>query len=228
MPMKPRSDSMIRRWALTLMLLSCQAIHVGAHAAENVSTELRQLQQVLAEGNTMERLNGLNKLADIGNASHTAWVFPLLQDPDPQLRHVAQAVIWNLWGHSGDAATDAQFQEGLALMSAGDLAHAIDVFSHLIAEHPLFVEAWNKRATLYFMLGQFDLSIQDCEEVLKLEPRHFGALSGYARMLIIKGQYERALDYMERANQVNPQMPNAEEIIRYLRQQLWGRRNNSV
>ena len=113
-------------------------------------------------------------------------------------------------------------------MRAGDLTHAIEVFSHIIDEQPSFAEAWNKRATIYFMLGQYDLSILDCEEVLKRIPQHFGALSGYARMLVSKGQFERALDLMERANQVSPQMPNTAEMIQQLRQQISSKKKNIV
>ena len=204
------------------------AMHSYAQTPTEPVAELTQLQDQLMNGNTAQRINSLTRLAQLGNATHATWVFPLLQDTEPSVRRVAQAAIWQLWGRTGDSDTDLEYQQGLELMSAGDLPHAIDVFSHLIAQHPLFAEAWNKRATLYFMLGQFDLSILDCEEVLKLEPRHFGALSGYARMLISKGQFERALDYMERANQVNPQMQDSEEVIRYLRRQIWSRKDNMV
>ena len=78
------------------------------------------------------------------------------------------------------------------------------------------------------MIGQYDLSIQDCEEVLKRVPQHFGALSGYARMLVNKGQFERALDFMERANLVNPQMQNAAEMILQLRKKISASKKNMV
>ena len=67
-----------------------------------------------------------------------------LSDADPSVRSVAQSVIWQLWGHSGDAAIDREYQQGLELMSAGDLTHAIDLFSHIIEQQPAFAEAWNK------------------------------------------------------------------------------------
>ena len=228
MVMTTRTESLIRLWTVLLALI-CSPVLV-AHAQQSTDSlkEIAQLEQQLMDGNTAQRINSLNRLAQLGNAEHAAWVFPMLQDEEQTVRRVAQAVIWQLWGRSGDKDTDMEYQQGLELMSAGDLPHAIDVFSHLVEQHPLFAEAWNKRATLYFMLGQFDLSILDCEQVLKLEPRHFGALSGYARMLISKGQFERALDYMERANQVNPHMPDAEQAIRNLRRQIWSRKENMV
>jgi len=193
-----------------------------------VRPDFDKAQQDMALGNSAQRINGLNRLAKLGTAADAPAVYPLLNDPDPSVRSVAQAVVWQLWGHSGDVSVDQQYQQGVDLMTAGDLPHAIEVFSHIIDEQPSFAEAWNKRATVYFMIGQYDLSILDCEEVLKRIPEHFGALSGYARMLINKGQFERALDYMERANQVNPQMPNTAEMIQQLRKHISSKKKNMV
>ena len=226
--MKSCTDLLLRQWAFLLAFWCLSASHALGQASPDAPSEIKYLQEQLSDNDSARRINSLNRLSQIGNTSHTEVVFPLLHDTDPSVRRVAQAAIWRLWGQTGDEATDMAYQQGLALMNGGDLPHAIDVFTQLLTDHPLFAEAWNKRATLYFMLGQYDLSIQDCEQVLKLEPRHFGALSGYARMLISKGQLERALDYMERANAVNPQMQDAEEVIRYLRQQLRAKKNNMV
>lgn len=210
--------------ALSGLLSSPQAI--GAEAVSNA--DYLQAQEDIAHGTSAQRINAMNRLSRLGTAADADTLYPLLSDTDPSVRNVAQAVIWQLWGHSGDPAIDIEYQQGLDLMSAGDLPHAIDLFTHIIEQQPAFAEAWNKRATLYFMIGQYDLSILDCEEVLKRIPQHFGALSGYARMLVDKGQFERALDYMERANQVNPQMPNAAETIQQLRRQISSKKKNIV
>ena len=198
-------------------------------AAEALSSaDYQQAQDDIAHGNTTQRINAMNRLSRLGTAADAEALYPLLSDADPSVRNVAQAVIWQLWGHSGNPAIDTEYQQGIDLMSAGDLTHAIELFTHIIEVQPAFAEAWNKRATLYFMIGQYDLSILDCEEVLKRVPQHFGALSGYARMLVDKGQFERALDYMERANLVNPQMPNAIETIQQLRKQISSKKKNMV
>ena len=211
---------------LALSGLLSSPLAIGAEAVSNA--DYQQAQEDIAHGTSAQRINAMNRLSRLGTAADADTLYPLLSDTDPSVRNVAQAVIWQLWGHSGDPAIDIEYQQGLDLMSAGDLPHAIDLFTHIIEQQPAFAEAWNKRATLYFMIGQYDLSILDCEEVLKRIPQHFGALSGYARMLVDKGQFERALDYMERANQVNPQMPNAAETIQQLRRQISSKKKNIV
>ena len=168
------------------------------------------------------------RLADVGTGADANAVLPRLRDDDPVVRQFAVDLVWRLWGRSGDAAVDALYEQGVALMQTGELAQAVQVFTDIIARRPAFAEAWNKRATLYFMLDQFDLSMKDCDEVLKRVPLHFGALSGYAQMLAGRGQPERALQYLERAFQVNPNMVNAELAIKDLRQQVEIRRKKSV
>lgn len=149
--------------------------------------------------------------------------------PDPSLRQLAVALVRRLWSRSGDTAIDAQYQQAMAAMQAGELPKAVQLLTDIIASRPAFAEAWNKRATVYFKQGQYELSMKDCEEVLKRVPLHFGALSGYAQMLAERGQPDRrALEYLERAYRVNPNMVNADLMIEDLRQQIGIKRKKST
>ncbi|NIO39910.1 MAG: tetratricopeptide repeat protein [Burkholderiales bacterium] len=105
-------------------------------------------------------------------------------------------------------------------MRRGQLASAIGSFSALIGLAPDFTEAWNKRATVYFLIGEDDRSIADCEEVLQREPNHFGALSGYGQLMLRKRDYERALGYFERALTVNPNLQGVSENIEALKRAI--------
>jgi tetratricopeptide (TPR) repeat protein len=78
------------------------------------------------------------------------------------------------------------------------------------------------------MVGQFELSMQDCEEVLKRVPKHFGALSGYAQMLAERDQPEKALELMQRAVAINPNMVNAELLMADLRRRIEIKRKQMV
>ena len=113
-------------------------------------------------------------------------------------------------------------------MRRGLLRAAVRTFSKLIESHPEFTEAWNKRATLYFMLGEDELSIADCEEVLKRSPEHFGALSGYGQLLIRKGDVERALGYFQRALTINPNMHGVRAIIEQIEVLMEKRRERLI
>jgi tetratricopeptide (TPR) repeat protein len=210
--------------ALALVFALCATHFV--HAASSERLNYQQAQKALSHAEPERRINGLQRLLKRGTAKDAVLVYPLLSDTEPAVRQVALATVWQLWGKSGDAAIDKLYREGLNLMQSGDTLKAIEVFGSIIAKRPEFAEAWNKRATIYYMSGEYDLSLRDCEEVLKRVPQHFGALVGYAQMLSERSQPERALELMERASQVNPYLANADLMMGALRVQIETNRKN--
>lgn len=219
-----------RLWALAGVPTLALALGTAAlpTAAQQGALNRQQALQALNHADPLRRLEGMVRLADIGTAADADALMPRLQDRDPTLRQAALAIIWRLWGRSGDAAIDKLYEQGMGLMQSGNLPRAVAVFSGIISQRPAFAEAWNKRATLYYMLNQYDLSMKDCDEVLKRIPNHFGALSGYAQMLAERDQPERALDLLERAYRVNPNSGNAEPLMDDLRRQIEAKRKKST
>lgn len=213
--------------ALVLALAMCLIMAVPAGAQQG-PLDRQQALLALAHADPARRLEGMLRLADLGDAADAAAVMPRLRDTDPVLRQFAVGLVWRLWSRSGDADIDALFAQGVALMQSGDLPQAALVFTDIINRRPGFAEAWNKRATIYFLLDQTELSMKDCDAVLERVPDHFGALSGYAQMTAERGQLERALAYMEHAYRVNPNMANAELVIEDLRRQIEIRRRKST
>jgi len=210
--------SSVLRPILALVFALCATHFVHAASSERLNDQ--QAQKALSHAEPERRINGLRRLLKRGTAKDAGLVYPLLSDTEPAVRQAALATVWQLWGRSGDAAIDKLYREGLNLMQSGDTPKAIEVFGSIIAKRPEFAEAWNKRATIYYMSGEYDLSLRDCEEVLKRVPQHFGALVGYAQMLSERSQPERALELMERASQVNPYLANADLMMRALRVQI--------
>lgn len=103
----------------------------------------------------------------------------------------------------------------MAALQAGRQGEAIELFSRVIRAKPDFAEGWNKRATAYFLAGEYARSIADCDEVLKRNPRHFGALSGLGQIYERLQRYEEALRWLHRALEVNPNLLGVEmEIVR--------------
>ena len=100
------------------------------------------------------------------------------------------------------------------------LHEALITFSRLIEMQPKFAEAWNKRATVYYALHDYDASARDIAETLKLEPRHFGALSGLGLVNIALGRYQAALTAFEMAVAHHPNLRGARENIKNLKEEL--------
>jgi tetratricopeptide (TPR) repeat protein len=132
----------------------------------------------------------------------------------------AVAEIWTLWQSSGTPELDERMEQAAALMGQGILQLALPTFSYLVERAPDWAEAWNKRATAHYLLGQHDLSLADIDRVLALEPRHFGALAGMGLIHIARGQYREALAAYRRALAVNPFLKERFELIPALERQV--------
>jgi tetratricopeptide (TPR) repeat protein len=100
------------------------------------------------------------------------------------------------------------------------MAEAVETFTEVIKRKPDFAEGWNKRATAYFLAGEFEKSLADCDEVMKRNPAHFGALSGYGMIYLQLHKPEQALPYFERALAVNPNLTGIEQAVEAIKQFL--------
>ncbi|MBM3518969.1 MAG: hypothetical protein FJX56_14125, partial [Alphaproteobacteria bacterium] len=112
--------------------------------------------------------------------------------PAEETRRVEQE-IWRVWSQSGSATIDALFAAGIVAMQRRQLDEALTHFSEIVTLDPGFAEGWNKRATVYYLLGDLTHSIADVERTLALEPRHFGALSGATQIYLLQDKPAEAL-----------------------------------
>ena len=144
-----------------------------------------------------------------------------LEDPREALQ--IELAIWQVWSETGSDTADLLFARGVRAMNGQDFDLAMDAFSALISLEPDFAEGWNKRATLHFMMGNFDQSIADIERTLALAPRHFGALSGLAQIYMIKDQPEDAVAAFRRGLAANPFLRGARSTIEVLREKIGDR-----
>jgi tetratricopeptide (TPR) repeat protein len=132
--------------------------------------------------------------------------------------------IWAIWTrYPDDQAINRQMDRAIKMMNAGRLDDAEAMFSAIISRKPAFAEAWNKRATVRFFRGDNAGSANDILQVIKLEPRHFGALSGLGMIKVREGDLQGALQAYRAAQRINPFLPNIEVIIDRLGQRLKGR-----
>ena len=187
-----------------------------------------QAAQALASDDVQVRRDAATRLGDVGTMADVALLVASLRDADGDTRDRAEQALWRIWARSGDPELDKLYQVGIGQMNAGDLQQAIATFTRIIERKPDFAEGWNKRATLYYLTGELRRSLADCEQVVKRNPYHFGALSGYAMIYVRLENYERALEYARRALDVNPNLNGVRDTMELIERALERRRSNTV
>jgi tetratricopeptide (TPR) repeat protein len=176
--------------------------------------------QALKAADAAERVRGIVGIARNGRVADAPALLALLRDPEEQVRAAAEQGLWIVWSRSGKPEIDRLFGQGLDEMNAGRLDAGIATFTRVIELAPEFAEGWNKRATLHFLAGDYRKSLADCDEVIKRNPAHFGALAGYGQIYLRLDEPEKALEYFKRALAVNPNMQGVEFSIRLIEHSL--------
>jgi len=125
--------------------------------------------------------------------------------------------IWTLWStHPTDQKLTSMLDEGSRLVQDQKLNRAIKVFTEVIEMDPSWAEAWNKRATVFYIIGEFQKSQDDIDKVLELEKRHFGALAGQGLVNIQLKNYEKAILSYKKAQEIYPSMQSPKTMIKQI------------
>ena len=125
--------------------------------------------------------------------------------------------IWKIWStHPKDENLTKWLQNGSDLVSKKKFFESIDIFTKVINFDPSWAEAWNKRATVFYLIGEFQKSQNDIDKVLELENRHFGALAGQGLVNIKLKNYEKAIESYKRALEIYPTMQSPEIMIKQI------------
>ncbi|WP_407941368.1 tetratricopeptide repeat protein [Mesorhizobium xinjiangense] len=130
--------------------------------------------------------------------------------------------IWGEWLKSGSATIDLLMQWSNEATREKKFNVALDFLDQVLVLQPDYAEAWNRRATVHFMMNNYAKSMADISRTLQLEPRHFGALSGMGAIMRATGNDKLALEAFERALGVYPMMRNAQEEVERLADELAG------
>ena len=146
--------------------------------------------------------NEINKLFD-----------KLKKENNYKTAELLEKKIWALWHvHPNDNTLTEKLKLGIEIMQYGNYDYALKIFNNVLSSDPDWSEAWNKRATLFFVMKQYDESLDDIEKVLNIESRHFGALSGQARIFIKLQEYEKAIISLKKALKFYPSFKSGELI----------------
>ena len=142
-------------------------------------------------------------------------LFNDLKIKDKEKSFLIEQKIWNIWStHPYDKSLTLMLNTGSDLVSENKFYDAIDIFTKVIKLDPNWAEAWNKRATVYYIIGKFQKSQKDIDKVLKLEKRHFGALAGQGLVNIQLQNYEKAIKSYEKAQKIYPAMESPKTMIK--------------
>ena len=213
----------MRRLATAALLLVALATPGAAQSRHDQAlADLRRLDDAEA------RRSAVRALGDTGVMADLPAMVQALRDSDATVRALTETAMWEVWSRSGDAEVDALFARGVEQMGQRQLDDAVATFSRIIARRPDFAEAWNKRATVYFVLGEYTKSLADCDEVMTRNPYHWGALSGYGMIYAELDQPGRAVEYFEKALAVNPNLTSVRQAIETLKALLLQRRRDMI
>jgi tetratricopeptide (TPR) repeat protein len=143
--------------------------------------------------------------------------------PDDETAHAIEQRIWALWGGSPSDTTMLLMTRAQKAIEEKDTDLAIELLGAVVKIKPDYVEGWNRRATLFYMKKDYGHALDDIREVLKREPRHFGALSGLGLILQDIGDDKQALEVYRRVLNIYPRMSRIPDLVKELSEKVEGR-----
>jgi len=213
----------VRTAAVAVALLAALSLPVAAQSRHDQAlSDLRRADDAQA------RRAAVRALADTGVMADLPAMAQALRDSDPQVRALTESAMWEVWSRTGEAEIDGLFARGVDQLQMRQLDEAVQTFTRIIARRPDFAEAWNKRATAYFVLGEYEKSLADCDQVMTRNPYHWGALSGYGMIYVELDQPGRAVEYFEKALAVNPNLTSVQQALETLKALLLQRRREMI
>jgi tetratricopeptide (TPR) repeat protein len=163
-------------------------------------------------------------VAEVSKPERIDTLFASLQsETDADAAGEIENAILALWLESGSDTVDLLMQWTLKAMEEKQYPRALDFLDRIILLEPAYIEGWNKRATVYFLMDDYGKSIADIGKVLELEPRHFGALSGLGIIMRSLGDDDRAIAAFREALAVDPHLDNVREELDSLEAETAGR-----
>ena len=143
--------------------------------------------------------------------------------PDQASGKHVEGRIWALWTQSSSDTTMLLMTRVKTAIEKKQLDVALKLLDKVVRLKPDYVEGWNRRATLYYLQNDYAKSLADIQEVLKREPRHFGALAGLGMIMQEVGDEKRALDAFRKALEINPHLDKLPDMVKTLTEKVEGR-----
>ena len=213
------------RLAAVLLTLLCTSVSL---AQSGPYANRAEALKGLSAPEAAQRAEAVTWIANYGTQADGEALARRLADESPVVRGVAEQGLWLLWHRSGNQAIDKLMAKGAEQMQARRFKEAIATYSEVIRRKPAFAEGWNRRATAFFLAGDYRKSLADCDQVIKRNPQHFGALAGYGQIYFKLERYDNAIEYWQRALEANPNMVGVEINIKGAEQLLAEKRKRMI
>ena len=162
--------------------------------------------------------SSIETVADQRN-SELDQLFNELKIDNTDLTYETEQKIWKIWStHPTNQKLTNRLNEGTVFVRSRKLTKAVKIYTEVIEKDPKWAEAWNKRATVLYMMGEYKKSQEDIDKVLELEKRHFGALAGQGLVNIKLENYEKAIESYERAKEIYTSMKSPKIMIKKIQE----------
>lgn len=189
-----------------LLALAPIAAQADSHPKHRLPEAPKQLPSVNAHGKSLDFLFAALKAA-----------------PDEESARAVESRIWAIWMKTPSDTVALLMARARVAVEQRDTDVALKLLDAIIKLRPDYMEAWNRRATLYYMRNDYTRAMEDIEEVLRREPRHFGALAGLGVILEETGDDKHALEVFRRALAINPHLEKVPEMVKTLSEKVEGR-----
>jgi tetratricopeptide (TPR) repeat protein len=165
-----------------------------------------------------------DKLPKVPRGQDIEFLFGALKAaPNEEAAKAVEGRIWALWMVSPSDTANLLMSRVRVAVEAKNLDLAVQLLDSIVVLRPDYIEAWNRRATIHFLRKDFTRSIEDIQQTLAREPRHFGALAGLGMIMQELGEDKRALEVYRKVIEVNPQTPRVPDLIKSLTEKVEGR-----
>jgi tetratricopeptide (TPR) repeat protein len=195
--------------------------YLSLHEVQHSDWYKGRLYQKLVHGNPEQQLQAASSLAHFGGQEQ---LLAGLKAEAPEAREAARKALEYLWFSAAGRAANTDLEHAFQAAERKDFSSALKQLDRLIQEHPRYAEAWNRRASVYWQVGQYDKSIADCEKALALNPNHYGAWQGIGVCHVQLGDIAQACLCLRAALQIAPYdeptrhcLQKCEELLRSMR-----------
>jgi len=203
-----------------MLVAAALAVSVSAPVYAQVKTP----EPAPGEGTWVEPPKTLPPVARGDRLRNLDFLFGALKvAPDDTSAKAIEGRIWAVWGSSRSDTANLLMTRVRTAVEAKDTDLALELLDGVVKIRPDFVEAWNRRATLHYMKRDFGRALADIREILRREPRHFGALSGLGMILQEIGDDKQALEVYRRALAVHPRLERIPDMVKTLQEKVEGR-----